>query len=45
VLWPPSQFECAFLSTAHTEVDVDRTLAAFAAALRRTARPLVFPAP
>jgi glutamate-1-semialdehyde 2,1-aminomutase len=44
VLWPPSQFECAFLSTAHTQADVDRTVAAFAAGLRRSARPLVFPA-
>jgi glutamate-1-semialdehyde 2,1-aminomutase len=33
VLWPPSQFETAFLSTAHTDADVDRTVEAFAAAL------------
>ena len=33
VLWPPSQFEAGFLSTAHAESDVDRTVAAFAAAL------------
>ncbi len=26
--WPPSQFEAAFLSTAHTEADVDATIAA-----------------
>ena len=26
VLWPPSQFETAFLSTAHTDADVDRTV-------------------
>lgn len=34
VLWPPSQFEAGFLSTAHTETDVDRTVSAFAAGLR-----------
>ena len=28
VYWPPSQFEAAFLSAAHTESDVDRTVAA-----------------
>jgi len=33
VLWPPSQFETAFLSTAHTDADVDRTVEAFAGAL------------
>ena len=33
VLWPPSQFETAFLSTAHSDADVDRTVDAFAAAL------------
>jgi glutamate-1-semialdehyde 2,1-aminomutase len=33
VLWPPSQFETAFLSTAHTDSDVDRTVEAFAGAL------------
>ncbi|AKU99263.1 Glutamate-1-semialdehyde aminotransferase [Labilithrix luteola] len=26
--WPPSQFEAAFISTAHTEADIDKTLAA-----------------
>jgi glutamate-1-semialdehyde 2,1-aminomutase len=31
--WPPSQYEAAFLSTAHTEADVDATVAAAAAAL------------
>jgi len=30
---PPSQFEAMFLSTAHTEADVDRTVAAAAEAL------------
>ena len=33
VLWPPSQFEAGFISTAHADADVDRTVAAFAAAL------------
>jgi glutamate-1-semialdehyde 2,1-aminomutase len=33
VLWPPSQFEAAFLSTAHTDADVDRAVEAFSAAL------------
>jgi glutamate-1-semialdehyde 2,1-aminomutase len=26
VFWPPSQFEAAFLSTAHTDADVDRVV-------------------
>src|SRR5205085_12177818 len=30
---PPSQFEAAFISTAHTEQDIDRTIAAIAQAL------------
>jgi glutamate-1-semialdehyde 2,1-aminomutase len=30
--WPPSQFEAAFLSTAHTEAIVDETIAAAAEA-------------
>ncbi|HKR99559.1 MAG TPA: glutamate-1-semialdehyde 2,1-aminomutase, partial [Candidatus Dormibacteraeota bacterium] len=34
VLWPPSQFETAFLSTAHEPADIDRAAAAFAEALR-----------
>jgi len=33
VLWPPSQFETAFLSTAHSDADVDRTVEVFAGAL------------
>jgi glutamate-1-semialdehyde 2,1-aminomutase len=33
VLWPPSQFETAFLSTAHDDTDVDRTVEVFATAL------------
>src|SRR5262249_20069556 len=27
--WPPSQFEAAFVSLAHTEEDIDRAVAAF----------------
>jgi glutamate-1-semialdehyde 2,1-aminomutase len=39
VLWPPSQFESAFLSTAHSDADVDRTVEVFAGALgARSAR-------
>ena len=26
IYWPPSQFEAAFISGAHTEVDIDRTI-------------------
>ncbi len=33
VYLPPSQFEAAFLSTAHTERDIDRTVKAFKKAL------------
>jgi glutamate-1-semialdehyde 2,1-aminomutase len=33
VLWPPSQFETAFLSTSHTNEDVDRTVEVFARTL------------
>jgi glutamate-1-semialdehyde 2,1-aminomutase len=33
VLWPPSQFETAFISTAHSDGDVDRAVEAFAGAL------------
>jgi glutamate-1-semialdehyde 2,1-aminomutase len=33
IYWPPSQFEAAFLSAAHTEDDVDRTIAAAREAL------------
>jgi glutamate-1-semialdehyde 2,1-aminomutase len=28
IYWPPSQFEAAFISAAHSEVDIDRTIAA-----------------
>ncbi len=34
VLWPPSQFEAAFLSTAHQAADIDRAVSAFAGAIR-----------
>jgi glutamate-1-semialdehyde 2,1-aminomutase len=33
VYWPPSQFEAAFISNAHTEANIDATIAACAAAL------------
>ncbi|HEY6291690.1 MAG TPA: glutamate-1-semialdehyde 2,1-aminomutase [Terriglobia bacterium] len=36
VYWPPSQFESTLFSAAHTEADVDRTVAAVAAALLKT---------
>jgi glutamate-1-semialdehyde 2,1-aminomutase len=26
VYWPPSQFEAAFLSVAHSDADIDRTI-------------------
>ena len=31
--WPPSQYEAAFISAAHTEADIDATIAAATAAL------------
>ncbi len=34
VLWPPSQFEAAYLSTAHQAADIDRAVSVFAGALR-----------
>jgi glutamate-1-semialdehyde 2,1-aminomutase len=34
VFWPPSQFETGFLSTAHTEADIDHTVDVFGAVLR-----------
>jgi glutamate-1-semialdehyde 2,1-aminomutase len=37
VYWPPSQFEAAFLSLAHTEADIDRTVSAVRNALERSA--------
>jgi glutamate-1-semialdehyde 2,1-aminomutase len=33
IYWPPSQFEAAFISAAHTEDDVDRTIEAVGRAL------------
>jgi glutamate-1-semialdehyde 2,1-aminomutase len=33
VYFPPSQFEAAFISLAHDEADIDRTVAAFGKAL------------
>jgi len=29
VYWPPSQFEAAFVSLAHTHADLDKAIAAF----------------
>jgi glutamate-1-semialdehyde 2,1-aminomutase len=34
VYWPPSQFEAAFVSTMHTDFDVNQTLKAFESALK-----------
>jgi glutamate-1-semialdehyde 2,1-aminomutase len=34
VYWPPSQFEAAFISAAHTDDDIDRTIAAARDALK-----------
>jgi glutamate-1-semialdehyde 2,1-aminomutase len=31
---PPSQFEAAFISAAHTNEDIDRTIAAIGVALK-----------
>ncbi|HXH20924.1 MAG TPA: glutamate-1-semialdehyde 2,1-aminomutase [Dehalococcoidia bacterium] len=38
IYWPPSQFEAAFVSAAHTDADIDATVSAFGEALR-AARP------
>ncbi|MCL2824136.1 MAG: aspartate aminotransferase family protein, partial [Polyangiaceae bacterium] len=35
VYWPPSQFEAAFVSSAHTEADIELTIKAAAEALDR----------
>jgi glutamate-1-semialdehyde 2,1-aminomutase len=35
VFLPPSQFETNFISTAHTDEDIERTIAAYAANLTR----------
>jgi glutamate-1-semialdehyde 2,1-aminomutase len=37
ILLPPSQFEALFVSTAHTDGDIDRTLSAARESLRRVA--------
>ena len=34
IYMPPSQFEAAFISTAHTETDIDRTIEAAGKALK-----------
>jgi glutamate-1-semialdehyde 2,1-aminomutase len=34
VYWPPSQFEAAFISVAHTDADIDATVEAASGALR-----------
>ncbi len=36
VYWPPSQFEAAFISLAHSEADVDRTIGVVRTALERS---------
>ncbi len=36
VYWPPAQFEAAFVSGAHTDADIDATIAAAKAALTET---------
>jgi glutamate-1-semialdehyde 2,1-aminomutase len=36
VYWPPSQFEAAFISLAHTEADLERTIAVVRTALERS---------
>ncbi len=33
IYWPPSQFESAFISTAHSEADIDETIAAIGRSL------------
>jgi glutamate-1-semialdehyde 2,1-aminomutase len=33
IFWPPSQFETGFLSSAHSESEIDRTVEEFGAAL------------
>jgi glutamate-1-semialdehyde 2,1-aminomutase len=37
VYWPPAQFEAAFISGAHTDEDIERTITAAEAALRASA--------
>lgn len=36
IYWPPSQFESAFVSAAHTEADIDKTIKAASEALEAT---------
>jgi glutamate-1-semialdehyde 2,1-aminomutase len=38
IYWPPAQFEAAFISGAHTDDDIDRTVAAAKVALEKVAR-------
>ncbi|HXS18081.1 MAG TPA: aspartate aminotransferase family protein, partial [Polyangiaceae bacterium] len=33
IYWPPAQFEAAFISTCHTETDIDDTLRVMGSAL------------
>lgn len=37
IYWPPSQFECAFISLMHTNKDVEDTVGAFSEALKSVA--------
>jgi glutamate-1-semialdehyde 2,1-aminomutase len=37
IYMPPSQFEAAFISAAHTEQDIDRTIKAAATAFKSMA--------
>ena len=37
ILLPPSQFEALFVSAAHTDNDIDRTIAALRASLQAIA--------
>lgn len=41
VYWPPSQFESAFVSSAHTTADIEQTLAAADEALKAVAQSMV----
>ncbi len=37
IYWPPSQFECAFMSLVHTKKDIEETVEAFGEALKAAA--------
>ncbi|HEY9867963.1 MAG TPA: glutamate-1-semialdehyde 2,1-aminomutase [Candidatus Obscuribacterales bacterium] len=37
IYWPPSQFECAFISLVHTNKDIEDTVGAFSEALKSVA--------